>query len=89
MEIDVKLLRWTSEIVADGAEIRSLAGRAAQLGDGTSRNPKNRDELLAQRSTDLRGLIGMVRGFDLDEFLSDYEEPGTVSYTHLTLPTKA
>ena len=28
--IDVKLLRWTSEITADGTEIRSLAGRAAR-----------------------------------------------------------
>ena len=62
--------------MADGSEIRSLAGRAARLGDGTSRNPSNRDELLEQRSKDLRGLIGQVRGFNLDEFLSDYEEPG-------------
>ena len=75
-DIDVKMLRWTSEIVADGSEIRSLAGRAARLGDGTSRNPKDRDELIAQRSKDLKGLIGQVRGFDLDEFLSDWENPG-------------
>ena len=33
-DIDVKMLRWVSEIVADGTEIRSLAGRAARLGDG-------------------------------------------------------
>ena len=75
-DIDVKMLRWISEIVADGSEIRSLAGRAARLGDGTSRNPKERDELIAQRSKDLKGLIGQVRGFDLDEFLSDWENPG-------------
>ena len=76
-ELDCKLLRWTSEITADGSEIRSLAGRAARLGDGTSRNPSDRDALLEQRSKDLQGLIGQVRGFNLDEFLSDYEEPGT------------
>ena len=76
-EIDCKLLRWTSEITADGSEIRSLAGRAARLGGGTSRNPSNRNALLEQRSKDLKGLIGQVRGFNLDEFLSDYEEPGT------------
>ena len=68
VDIDIKLLRWVSEIVADGSEIRSLAGRSARLGDGTSRNPKNRDELLEQRSKDLEGMIGQVRGFDLDGF---------------------
>ena len=77
VDIDIKLLRWVSEIVADGSEIRSLSGRSARLGDGTSRNPGNRDELVAQRTKDLKGLVGQVRGFNLDEFLSDWEEPGT------------
>ena len=45
-DVDVKLLRWVSELVADGSEIRSLAGRSAKLGDGFSRNPPNRDALL-------------------------------------------
>ena len=76
VDIDIKLLRWVSKIVADGSEIRSLAGRSARLGDGTSRNPKDRDELLEQRGKDLQGMIGQVRGFDLDEFLSDWEPPG-------------
>jgi hypothetical protein len=74
-DIDIKMLRWTSEIVADGSEIRSLAGRSARLGDGTSRNPGNRDALIEQRGKDLKGLIGQVRGFSLDEFLSDWEDP--------------
>ena len=65
-----------TEICADGTEVRSLAGRSARLGDGTSRNPENRDELLAQRTRDLGGMIGQVRGFDVDEFLSDWEQPG-------------
>ena len=73
-EIDVKLLRWTSEIVSDGSEIRSLSGRSAKLGDGTARNPSDRDLLVAQRSKDIKGLIGQVRGFDIDEFLSDWTE---------------
>ena len=73
VDIDIKLLRWVSEIVADGSEIRSLAGRSARLGDGTSRNPKDRDILMEQRTKDLAGMIGQVRGFDLDEFLSDWE----------------
>ena len=42
-DVDVKLLCWVSELVADGSEIRSLAGRSAKLGDGFSRNPPNRD----------------------------------------------
>ena len=52
-DVDVKLLRWVSELVADGSEIRSLAGRSAKLGDGFSRNPPNRDALLDQRTKDL------------------------------------
>lgn len=76
VEIDVKLLGWTSEIVADGSEVRCLAGRSAKLGDGTSRNPSDRNALVAQRSKDIKGLIGQVRGFHLDEFLSDWTEKG-------------
>ena len=75
-EIDIKLLRWTSELLADGSEVRSLSGRAARLGDGTSRNPGNRDQLLLQRGKDLKGIIGQVRGFNVDGYLSDYEQPG-------------
>ena len=70
-DVDVKLLRWVSELVADGSEIRSLAGRSAKLGDGFSRNPPNRDALLDQRTKDLKGLSGQLRGFDLDEFLGN------------------
>ena len=77
VNIDIKLLRWISEIVSDGSEVRSLAGRSARLGDGTSRNPADREALLEQRSKDMEGMIGQVRGFSLDGFLSDYEEPNT------------
>ena len=75
-DIDVKHLRWISEIISDGSQIRSLSGRAAKLGDGFSRNPADRDAILAQRSKDLAGLCGQLRGFDIDEFLSDHELPG-------------
>ena len=47
----MKLVRWVSEILADGSEIRSLSGRSAKLGDGFSRNPADRDELLEARTT--------------------------------------
>ena len=73
VDIDVKHLRWVSWILADGSQIRSLSGRSAQLGDGYSRNPSNRDQLIAQRSKDLEGRTGQLRGFSLDEFLGDYE----------------
>ena len=46
LEIDVKLLRWFSEITADGSEVRSIAGRTARQGDGTSRNQSDREALL-------------------------------------------
>ena len=57
VDIDIKLLRWVSEIVADGSEIRSLAGRACRLGDGTSRNPKNREILMEPRTKELVSMI--------------------------------
>ena len=60
VDIDVKHLRWVSWILADGSQIRSLSGRSAQLGDGYSRNPPDRDQLIEQRSKDLQGMIGQV-----------------------------
>ena len=69
--LEPKHLRWLSELLADGSEVRSLAGRSAWLGDGYSRNPEDRDQLLAQRTKDLEGLIGQLRGFSLEGFLSD------------------
>ena len=59
---DVKLVRWVAEILADGSEIRSLSGRSAKLGDGFSRNPKERDALLQGRTRDLQGLSGHLTG---------------------------
>ena len=52
--VEPKHLRWLSEILSDGSELRSLAGRSAKLGDGYSRNPPGRDELLEQRARDLQ-----------------------------------
>ena len=69
-------LRWTSEIQADGSDIRSLGGRACRLGDGYSRNPPDRDRLIEQRTKDLEGLCGQVRGFDLEAFPGEYESDG-------------
>ena len=45
LDIDVKVLRWVSEIVVDASEIRSLSGRDCRLADGTLRNPVDRDEI--------------------------------------------
>ena len=59
-EIDVKHLRWVSEIIADGTMIQLLSGRSALLGDGFSRNPSNRDELIEQRTKDLKGVAGQT-----------------------------
>ena len=54
-----------------------MSGRSARLADGLSRNPPERDELLQQRTKDLQGLIGQLRGFSLEEFLGE-EESGKV-----------
>jgi hypothetical protein len=59
-EIDIKHLR------SDGIEIRSLSGRSCKLGDGYARNPIDWDELVAQRTKDLQGLICQLRGFSLE-----------------------
>ena len=69
--VEPKHLRWLSEILADGSELRSLSGRSARLGDGYSRNPPERDQLLEQRSKDLEGLIGQFRGFSLEGYLEE------------------
>jgi len=65
-DVGVKHLRWVSWIVADGSQIRSLSGRTAKLGDGLSRNPSNRDELVAQRTINLQGRTGQLRGLSLE-----------------------
>ena len=75
---DVKLVRWIAEILADGSEIRSLSGRSAKLGDGFSRNPKDRDELLQARTKDLQGLSGHLKGFNLEEYLGEGTEDPNV-----------
>ena len=90
---DVKLIRWVAEILADGSEIRSLSGRSAKLGDGFSRNPKDRDELLQGRTRDLQGLAGHLRGFDMEAYLGgDTEDPDipiTWAVGNDTVPEKA
>ena len=43
---------------------------------GFSRNPGDRDQLLEQRTRDLQGRTGQLRGSTLESFLSDYEEQG-------------
>lgn len=80
VDIDIKLVRWVSEIVVGGTEIRPLAGRPARSGDATSRIPKGWDTLVEQRTTDLQGMVGQVRVLNLDEFLSDL---GTSKGAHL------
>ena len=60
-----------SEILADGSEIRSLSGRSAKLGDGFSRNPAGRDELLEARTKDIAGVAGQLKKFNLDEYLGE------------------
>ena len=72
--MDPTLVRWVAEILMDGSEIRSLSGRSATLGDSFSRNPKDRDALLAARTKDLEGLTGQLRGFDLDQYLEQGTE---------------
>ena len=76
--VDSKLVRWVSEILSDRSEIRSLSGRSARLGDGFSRNPKERDALLEARTKDLSAMSGHLKGFDLDDYLGDGVEDGEV-----------
>ena len=73
-DVDVKHLRWVSFIISDGSQIRSLSGRSAKLGEGFRRNPDGRDALVEQRTKDLEGQIGQLRGFSLEAYLADHEE---------------
>ena len=70
----LQVVRWVSEILADGSEIRSLSGRSAKLGDGFSRNPAGRDELLEARTKDIEGVAGQLKKFNLDEYLGEGTE---------------
>ena len=77
----------------DRSEIKSLSGRSAMLGDGFSRNLKDRDSLLAARTKDLEGLTGQLRGFDLDQYLGKGTEgegpvPGEVGEDAIPDPPK-
>jgi catabolite regulation protein CreA len=66
LEVDAKRCRWVSEIVADGSEISFTCRQVGvSWAMASARNPKDRDEILAQRMKDLEGLMGQVRGFDL------------------------
>eukprot|EP00969_Alexandrium_andersonii_P275932 12196206-Alexandrium_andersonii.AAC.1 len=65
-DVDVKHLRWTSWIIADGSQIGSLSGHTAKLCDGFSRNPPDGDVLVGQRTKDLQGRTGQLRGFTLE-----------------------
>ena len=67
------MLRWIAEIISDGTDIRSLSGRSARLADGFSRNGKDRDALLEARTDELKALKARLRGFDLENFIT--EEP--------------
>ncbi|CAE7299989.1 unnamed protein product, partial [Symbiodinium necroappetens] len=56
---------------------------SAKLADGLSRNPENRDALLAQRTRDLEGLVGQLRGFSLGEYLDDEGEGRVIPWSFI------
>ena len=63
--IDPKHFRWFQEIVSNGSELGSLAGRSMRLGDSLSRNPEHRDALQAAlecRNGDLNQMKSVIRG---------------------------
>ena len=68
--------------------IQLLSGRSALLGDGFSRNPSNRDELIEQWTKDLKGVAGQTRGFSVDEFLSDLSERMVSPFLGPSRPTR-
>ena len=68
---DAKIQRWVTEVIADGSCMRTLAGRAMCLADGISRNPPDRDALLARRTADMMESKAAIREFDIDEFAGE------------------
>ena len=80
VDIDIKHLRWVSEIVADGSEKNPRWSRSE-----TWRRYFSLLVILLiekhcwSKGVGIAGLIGQVRGFNLDAFLSDYEQPGVAA----------
>ena len=71
--------RWFMEVTMDGSEIRPMSGRTAimNVADGFSRNPEDKLARLKERSSDLRAIKAMLRGFEaalLDRDDEDYPE---------------
>ncbi|CAK9046219.1 Retrovirus-related Pol polyprotein from transposon opus [Durusdinium trenchii] len=68
----IALATFDEASAADGScPLEQIAERSARLGDGFSKNPKDRDALLEARTKDLSALSGQLRGFDLDEYLGE------------------
>ncbi len=72
-EADSSVIRWIADIESDGSRIRNLAGRAAHLGDGLSRQ----DEA---HSTALREASKSLRSASIEDFLDDMEDDGPQPY---------
>ena len=68
-EADASVIRWIADLESDGSRLRNLAGRAAHLGDGLSRQDEAHARFLRDASHSLRGA-------SIDDFLDDMEDDG-------------
>ena len=75
-EIDVKHLRWVSEIIQDGSQIRSLSGRAAKLRRWLQSQPcEQGSDSAAAHKGPRRSLWAAVAGLRSGrKFLSDWQD---------------
>ena len=68
-EADSAVIRWIADIESDGSRVRNLAGRAAHLGDGLSRQDESHARTLREAAHSLWGA-------SIEDFLDDLEDDG-------------
>ncbi|CAE8652229.1 unnamed protein product, partial [Polarella glacialis] len=66
-EADEKTIRWWGQVLRSGNEVRFLAGKV-NMGDGISRNPEDRDAVLARRKMLLKDPVALEKVCSKEEF---------------------
>ncbi|CAE8630136.1 unnamed protein product [Polarella glacialis] len=66
-EAGEKTLRWWGQVLRSGNEVRFLAGKV-NMGDGISRNPEDREAVLARRKMLLKDPVALEKAFSKEEF---------------------
>ena len=66
-EAGEKTIRWWGQVLRSGNEVWFLASKV-NMGDGISRNPEDRDAVLARRKMLLKDPVALEKAFSKEEF---------------------